>query len=142
MRYEASRELLAPRDEVWGFLAEPYHFSDWWPGASMVRPDRRGLVAGARWEVEGSTFTPFIGTRGSKSLLVVRRVDPPRLVVWYLTTPKLEVEVLLDAPAPDRTLATVVVAGPWRPEILGPRQGLARSAVNRLYELVQTAASL
>jgi uncharacterized protein YndB with AHSA1/START domain len=142
VRYEASRELLAPREEVWGFLAEPYHLSDWWPGASFVRPDRRGLSVGARWEVEGSTFTPLLGTRGSKSLLVVRRVEPPHRVAWYLTAPGLEVEVRLEASAPERTLATVVVTGPWRPEILGPRRSLARNAVNRLYELVQTAATL
>jgi uncharacterized protein YndB with AHSA1/START domain len=142
MRYEASRELLAARDEVWGFLAEPYHLSDWWPGVSMVRPDKRGFAVGARWQVEGSTFTPFVGARGSKSLLIVGRVEPPRLAAWYLTAPNLEVEVQLEASAPDRTLATVVVTGPWRPEILGPRRALARSAVNRLYELVQTAASL
>jgi uncharacterized protein YndB with AHSA1/START domain len=142
VRSEASRELLAPRDEVWSFLAEPYHLSDWWPGTSAVRPDRRGLAEGARWEVEGSTFTPLLGTRGSKSLLLVRRVEPPSLAAWYLTSPQLEVEVSLEQSAPDRTLATVIVTGPWRPEILGPRRRLAHSAVDRLYALVQTAASL
>ena len=142
MRWQASRELLASREEVWSFLAEPYHLSDWWPGTSAVRPDRRGLAVGARWEVEGSTFTPFIGTRASKSLLLVRRVEPPGLAAWYLTSPRLEVEVHLQEAAPDRTLATVVVEGAWRPEILGPRSRLAQSAVSRLYALVQTAASL
>ena len=142
MRLEASRELLAPREEVWSFLAEPYHLSDWWPGTTAVRPDRRGLVPGARWEVEGSTFTPLLGTRNSNSLLLVRQVEPPRLAAWYLTAPQLEVEVRLEQSAPDRTLATIVVAGPWRPEILGPRRRLAERAVDRLHALVQTAASL
>ena len=83
-----------------------------------------------------------LGTRGSKSLLLVRRVEPPRLAAWYLAGPRLEVEVSLEQSAPNRTLATVIVTGPWRPEILGPRRRLAHSAVDRLYALVQTAASL
>ena len=53
-RVEAKRELLAPRQDVWEFLAEPRHFADWWPGISAVEPDRRGLAAGARWLVHGS----------------------------------------------------------------------------------------
>ena len=47
----ASRELLASRGDTWGFLAEPYHLSDWWPGMLSVEPDRRGFAAGARWQV-------------------------------------------------------------------------------------------
>ena len=35
MKYSASRELLAPRADVWAFLAEPYHLSDWWPGLGV-----------------------------------------------------------------------------------------------------------
>ena len=33
---EASLELLAPREHVWAFLAEPYHLPDWWPGITGV----------------------------------------------------------------------------------------------------------
>ena len=46
----ATRELLASLEDVWGFLAEPYHLSDWWPGIVSVaaRParlrDRRALA--------------------------------------------------------------------------------------------------
>ena len=47
----ATRELLAAREDVWGFLAEPYHLSDWWPGIVGVEPDRRGFAVGARWRV-------------------------------------------------------------------------------------------
>src|SRR5439155_9080387 len=35
-----SREVLAPREDVWMFLAEPYHLADWWPGIRGVQPDR------------------------------------------------------------------------------------------------------
>ena len=52
-RASASRELLASREDVWAFLAEPRHFSDWWPGVAAVTPGRRGLVPGARWEIHG-----------------------------------------------------------------------------------------
>ena len=48
---EATRELLASLDDAWGFLAEPYHLSDWWPGVVSVQPDRRGFATGARWQV-------------------------------------------------------------------------------------------
>ena len=48
---EASRELLASRKDVWRFLAEPNHLTDWWPGVRGVEPDRRGFAAGARWRV-------------------------------------------------------------------------------------------
>ena len=47
---EASRELLAPRADVWAFLAEPFHLSNWWPGITGVEPDRRGFAPGARWK--------------------------------------------------------------------------------------------
>src|SRR4051812_50038265 len=50
-RVVASRELLAPPEDVWGFLAEPNHLADWWPGIHAVRPDRRGLAPGARWQL-------------------------------------------------------------------------------------------
>ena len=54
MRMQATRELLAPRPDAWGFVAEPFHLADWWPGVSGVQPDRRGSAAGARWEIVAS----------------------------------------------------------------------------------------
>ena len=48
---ESSLELLAPRADVWAFLAEPYHLSDWWPGITGVDPDLRGFAPGARWRI-------------------------------------------------------------------------------------------
>ena len=52
--YSAARELLAPREDVWLFLAEPHHLSDWWPGVAGVTPDRRGLAPGARWKLHAA----------------------------------------------------------------------------------------
>ena len=34
--YTARKELLAPLEDVWLFLAEPHHLSDWWPGVAGV----------------------------------------------------------------------------------------------------------
>ena len=51
MKVEARALLLAPPEDVWRLLAEPYHLPDWWPGYQGVEPDRRGLAAGARWRV-------------------------------------------------------------------------------------------
>jgi probable rRNA maturation factor len=36
------------RPDAWRFLAEPYHLTDWWPGASGVQPDRRGVAVAQR----------------------------------------------------------------------------------------------
>ena len=60
---EASLELLAPRADVWAFLAEPFHLSDWWPGITGVEPDLRGFAPGARWKVQALKRNVFTGAR-------------------------------------------------------------------------------
>ena len=46
--FEAARELLAPRADVWAFLAEPYNLPDWWPGIGGLQPERAEVIlAGA-----------------------------------------------------------------------------------------------
>jgi uncharacterized protein YndB with AHSA1/START domain len=142
MRVEASKELLSPRADVWALLAEPYHLSDWWPGIHAVRPDRRGLAPGARWEVVGPPQPTLFRSASAKGLLLVRRVEPFEAVAWRLESDRLDVEVRLRATSPDRTLATVAIEGPWRPEVLGRPRRLPREALNRLHALCQTAASL
>ena len=142
MRAEASKELLAPRSDVWALLAEPYHLSDWWPGVHAVRPDRRGLAPGARWEVVGPPQPTLFRRANAGGLLVVRRVDPFESVAWHLAAQRLDVEVRLRAAGPERTIATVAIEGPWRPEVLGRPRRLPHEALNRLYALCQTAASL
>lgn len=142
MRAEASRELLAARADVWKFLEEPYHLADWWPTIATVRPDARGFREGARWEVVGPSSPTLFRKAGAAGLAVVRTIELHERVVWVLTAERLEVEVRLQSTAPDRTLVTVAVEGRWRPEALGRPRALPRAAVDRLYELVQTAASL
>ena len=142
MRAEASREIPASRNQLWSFLAEPYHLSDWWPGVAAVRPDRRGLMPGARWELTGSPTPTLFRGAGARGMLVVGRVEPYERVTWSLLEERLEVEVRLTALAPERTRVTVAVQGPWRPEMFGRPRSLPRNAVARLHALVQTAASL
>jgi hypothetical protein len=139
VRMTASRELLASRREAWGFLAEPYHLADWWPGASGVQPDRRGAAAGARWQVvRGNEPTLFRRPETTDTLLVTAAV-PPSLFAFHLVGDRLDVRVELEATAPDRARATVTVEGPW---LIAFRRTLARRAVNRLHALCQTAAAL
>ncbi len=142
MKVTASRELLAPRGDVWRFVSEPYHLADWWPGLSGVRPDRRGFAAGARWEVTLAHPVSIVRKPQSSGLLLVRRVVAPELAAWHLTAERLDVELCLDAVAADRTLATLTVEGRWLPEILGPRRRLPKTALARLHALCQTAAGL
>lgn len=136
MKAAAERELLAARAEVWAFLAEPYHLSDWWPGISGVQPDRRGFAPGARWQVRGTRWTnPLTGRRPMEQLLLVREIDLYERWSWHLVQDALDVEVRLRAAAPDRTVARVTVEGRW---LVGARQSLPRKAVERLHALVQT----
>ena len=142
MRAEASREILASRAEVWKFLSEPYHLADWWPTVSAVHPDTRGFAVGARWQVTGPVSPTLFRKAGATGLAIVKVIDLHERVVWTLTGDRFDVEVRLRAVAPERTLVTVALEGPWRPEGFGRPRTLPRIAVHRLFELVQTAASL
>jgi hypothetical protein len=139
LRIQAARELLAPRDDAWSFVAEPYHLPDWWPGAGGVQPDRRGSAAGARWQVISSHEPTLFRRPESAGTLVVTAADRPRLFAFQLVAEKLDVRVELEATAADRTDVTVTVDGPW---LIAYRRTLARRAVDRLHHLCQTAASL
>ena len=128
---EASRELLAPRADVWGFLAEPYHLSDWWPGITGVDPDLRGFAPGARWKVHSTKRNIFTGSRAVETMVLIRDIDPYERWAWHLLQPATDVEIRLRSVAEDRTLVSVSVS-----------RGRPAVAVNRLYDLVQTAAEL
>jgi uncharacterized protein YndB with AHSA1/START domain len=135
-RYAAERVLLAPLDDVWRFLAEPYHLSDWWPGISGVEPDRRGLSPGARWQIQGPSYFRKPET---PAVLLVREVLPLERFSFELLGERVLVEVELRATDTNRTSVSVAVSGRL---LWGPRAGLARDALGRLYDLVQTAAEL
>lgn len=133
-RQQASLELLAPRADVWAFLAEPYHLADWWPGLTGVEPDRRGFAPGARWKAIVRVRNVLLGSRPQETLLLVRDVDLYERWSFHVVATKLDVEVRLASAAEDRTRVTVSTGK-------GPAS-LSRTAVKRLYDLVQTAAAL
>ena len=138
-RAAATRELLAPREDVWNFLAEPRHFADWWPRIAAVDPDRRGLAPGARWVVHAASQPTLFRKSGFSGTLLVRDVHPLELFSWTLTGDNLQAELRLRATAPDRTQVTLEVKAPWLSSL--PRS-LPRRALGRLYELCQTAARM
>jgi uncharacterized protein YndB with AHSA1/START domain len=142
-RISDSRELLAPREDVWKFLAEPYHLADWWPGVRGVQPDRRGLAPGARWLLNagpqtGGLVSAFLRRPETTQTLVVLDVNEGRRVHFLFTSDGVEAEVTLEPAREGHTRATVVVDGPWS----RVNRSLPRNALSRLYALCQTAAEL
>jgi uncharacterized protein YndB with AHSA1/START domain len=128
---EATLELLAPRPDVWAFLAEPYHLSDWWPGITGVEPDRRGFTPGARWKVLATKRNVLVGPRPTETMLLIGEIDPYERWTWHLLRPKTDVEIRLRSTPEGRTVVTVSTS-----------RGSASTAVKRLYDLVQTAATI
>jgi uncharacterized protein YndB with AHSA1/START domain len=142
VRIQEQRELIAVRDDVWALLSEPRHLSDWWPEYTTVRPDRRGLVEGARWQVTRGGSPGFLRRPGGEGLIVVTAVEPPLRFGWHDLEQGFTAEIALE-PAPDgNTRATLTIeATPWRLIMEGLRPA-PRQALARLHALCQTAASL
>jgi uncharacterized protein YndB with AHSA1/START domain len=134
----ASRELLASRDDVWAFIADPYNLPNWWPRLAGVQPDRRGLAPGARWHVQGPNEPSLLRRPEAVGALLVRDVQPPRRLEFHLTGDRLDVELNLEEVAPDRTRATIEIHGPW---LIGLSRSLPRQVLARLYALLQTGAA-
>src|SRR3954465_14795859 len=111
--YEATRELLAPRTDVWRFLSEPYNLADWWPGVSGLQPDRRGLAPGARWQIVGDNRPSLLRKPNMSGTLLILTVHPYERLAFHLTGERLDVELRLAESAPDRTTARLVVSGPF-----------------------------
>jgi uncharacterized protein YndB with AHSA1/START domain len=137
--YAATRELRAPRTDVWAFLAEPTHLSDWWPGIRAVEPDRRGLAPGARWRtLSRGRPSPFVGSKFDVAgVLVVLEVRPTEFVAWQFVDSRLDVELRLTEAAADRTRAELTVSAPF---FGGLRRSLPHKALTRLYSLCETGA--
>src|SRR5215471_16685575 len=90
----ASRELLAPPEDVWAFLAEPRQLADWWPGVGAVEPDRRGLAVGARWRVRRRESTLFRNAE-AEDTLVVTVADRAARFGFELVQARLRAELAL-----------------------------------------------
>jgi uncharacterized protein YndB with AHSA1/START domain len=128
--------LKAPVEDVWRFVGEPYHLSDWWPNIAGVLPDRRGMAAGARWKIMGPSY---VRREATQATLVVHAVVPRERFAFELVKDGINADVLLEPVAADRTRVTVTVEGRW---VLGTRRTIAKKAAHRLYDLVQTGADL
>jgi uncharacterized protein YndB with AHSA1/START domain len=137
--YSAARELLAPREDVWDFLAEPTRLADWWPGLQGVHADRRGLAPGARWRVQGrGRSNLLVGSKfTAEGMIVILEVVRPERVSWQFIHDRYDVELRLEARAASRTLAELTVSAPLG---AGLRRALPRRALTRLYALCQTGA--
>jgi hypothetical protein len=138
-RATASREVLAAREDVWNFATYPGYFGDWWPGIAAVEPDRRGLAPGARWTVRADVRPTLLKSSGYSGVMVFREVHPYERLSWTLTGERWDVELRLEAVAPERTLVTLDVTAGWLVPL--PRS-VARRALTRLHNLCQTAATV
>jgi uncharacterized protein YndB with AHSA1/START domain len=142
VRIEAQAELLAARSDVWALLTEPRHLSDWWPGYASIRPDRRGLADGARWQVVRGGSIGLLRRPESEGTIVITVVEPEFRLAWHDVQQRFTAQLLLEPAADGRTRATLSVDSTgWRAVVEGLRP-LPRQALARLHALCQTAASL
>ena len=138
----ASRELLAPRADVWKVLAEPYNLPDWWRAYTGVVPDRRGLAEGARWKVMRRSKPSLVTRAGGEGLIVITRVVEGFELGFRDVEEGVEVAVELVNAGPERTRATISVSAPWWRLIFEGVRKLPRESLDNLYALCQTAAAL
>ena len=139
---EASRELLAPRADVWALVSEPYNLPDWWPAYTGVWPDRRGLAPGARWQVSRGRAPGLLRRPGAEGVIVIAEVADGLELRWHDVQQRFDAGIRLANAGEERTLATAYVDGPgWRLLFEGARD-LPHRALARLHELCQTAAAL
>ena len=135
-RFAADRVLLAPIDDVWAFLAEPYNLADWWPGISGIEPDRRGLAPGARWKVVGSDQPTYLRRPNATGALLVLAVQPRKRLAFQLVSDHIDAELSLRAVDEARTEVSLVIEGPW---LIGLRRAFPRQALDRLHSLLRTS---
>ena len=133
----ASRELLAPREDVWAFVSDPYNLPRWWPRLAGVVPDRRGFAPGARWAIQGESRPSLVRRPEAVGALVVTAVETPSRFAFHLTGDRIDVELALQEEAAQRTLATLSLDGRW---LIGLSGALPRQALSRLHALCQTGA--
>ena len=134
-RYVADRVLLAPLDDVWSFLVEPYNLTDWWPGVSGIEPDRRGLAPGARWKVVGTDRPTYFRRPQATGMLLVLDVVAKERIAFRLTGDRIDADLTLRALHERRTEASLVVEGPW---LIGLGRRFPRLALDRLHALLRT----
>ena len=135
-RYAAARTLLAPIDDVWAFLSDPYNLGDWWPGVSGVEPDRRGLAPGARWKVVGPAQPSYFRKPQMTGTLLILDVVPNERLAFQLAADRIDAELTLRALDEVTTEVALVVEVPW---LIGMRRSFPRQALERLHSLLRTS---
>jgi uncharacterized protein YndB with AHSA1/START domain len=143
-RFAATRELLAPVEDVWAFISEPHNLADWWPGVAAVTPDRRGLAPGARWALRGPTvpgesfgiFAAMTRAPTAAGALLVVDVVPHERLRFRFVQDQIDADLQLAPAGGRRTRAALIVEAPF----LRVRRTLPRRALARLHSLIQTAA--
>jgi uncharacterized protein YndB with AHSA1/START domain len=141
LKIEASRRLLALRDDVWALLAEPYHLSDWWPGYTAIRPDRRGLAIGARWTVVRSETPGLLRRPGGEGLIVIESVEPTLALAWRDLDQRFTARIDVASVDGETDARLTLEASWWRLLAEGLRRA-PQQALARLHALCQTADSL
>lgn len=138
--------LFAPPEDVWRLVGEPYHLPDWWPGYRGVAPDRRGLAEGARWTVRrGPTHSGtsnLLRRPGGEGTIVLCRVVPGSVLAWHDVQLGLDATVAIAPAAERRSQATVTIEASWWRITSEGMRSVPRTAVDRLHDLCQTAATL
>ena len=142
MRIEAQTELLATRPDVWSLLAEPEHLADWWPAYASIRPDRRSLAEGARWQVVRGGSIGLLRRPESEGTLVITAVEPERRLAWHDVQQRFTAELLLEPAADGMTRATLTIESLGFRAVVEGLRPLPRQALARLHALCQTAATL
>jgi uncharacterized protein YndB with AHSA1/START domain len=142
VRIEAQRELLAARDDIWSLLAEPRHLSDWWPGYTTIRPDRRGLTEGARWEVVRGGSPGLLRRPGGEGLIVVTAVEPGLRFSWRDVQQAFVADVVLETAGSGRTRTMLTLDASWWRLAAEDLRRAPRQALARLHALCQTASTL
>jgi uncharacterized protein YndB with AHSA1/START domain len=133
----ASRELLAPREDVWAFVSDPYNLPRWWPRLAGVVPDRRGFAPGARWAIQGEVRPSLVRRPEAVGALVVTAVETPSRFAFHLTGDRLDAELTLEEVGDKRTRATLALRARW---LIGLSGSVPRQALSRLHALCQTGA--
>jgi hypothetical protein len=141
VQIEAERELLAPPADVWALLAEPHHLSDWWPGYTAIRPDRRGLSRGARWHVVRGRRAGLLRQPGGQGLILITSVADGQQLAWHDVQQQFAATIAIE-PYFGRTRARLTVEAPWWRIRIEGLSGAPGEALSRLHALCQTAAAL
>lgn len=139
---QAQTELVAGRPDVWALLAEPEHLADWWPAYASIRPDRRGLAEGARWQVVRGGSIGLLRRPESVGTLVLTAVEPERRLGWQDIQQRFTADLLLEPATDGMTRATLTIESPGLRAIAEGLRPLPRQALARLHALCQTAATL